>query len=51
MKMKVALSAAALMLLPSFAMAAGCSYDTQAMSCAVGTVYDAASNSCIATTT
>ncbi len=51
MKMKIALATATLMLLPSLGMAAGCSYDKQAMSCAAGSVYDADSNSCVATTT
>lgn len=51
MKMKIALSTAALMLLPTLGMAMGCNYDKQAMSCATGTVYDAESHSCVATTT
>jgi hypothetical protein len=51
MKMKIALATAALMLLPTLSMAAGCSYRKQAMSCAAGSVYDADSNSCVATTT
>lgn len=51
MKMKIALSAAALILLPALGMAEGCSHDRQAMSCAAGTTYDADSHSCIATTT
>jgi hypothetical protein len=51
MDMKVALATATLMLLPSLGMAMGCNYDKQAMSCAAGSVYDAASNSCVATTT
>ena len=51
MKVKIALATATLMLLPSLGMAMGCTYDKQAMSCATGTVYDANSNSCIATTT
>lgn len=51
MKMKIALSTAALILLPTLGMAAGCSHDKQAMSCATGTTYDADSHSCIATTT
>ncbi|MCX7565057.1 hypothetical protein OS189_01705 [Sulfitobacter sp. F26169L] len=48
MKMKIALSTIALILLPSISFAAGCSYGKQAMSCAEGTVYDSASHSCIA---
>ena len=52
MKMKIALATASLMLLPSFAMAmGGCNYDKQVMSCATGSVYDADSKSCVATTT
>tara|TARA_R100001369_G_scaffold46511_2_gene72865 strand:+ start:614 stop:793 length:180 start_codon:yes stop_codon:yes gene_type:complete len=51
MKMKIALSTAALILLPAMSFAAGCNYDKQAMSCAAGSVYDADSNSCVATTT
>ncbi len=51
MKMKIALATATLMLLPSLGMARVCNYDKQAMSCATGTVYDAESNSCVATTT
>ncbi|QUJ78102.1 adenylosuccinate lyase [Sulfitobacter albidus] len=53
MKLKIALATTALMLAPSLALAMGCSgsHSTQAMSCAAGTVYDADSNSCVATTT
>jgi hypothetical protein len=51
MRMKIALSTAALILLPALGMAEGCRKDTQAMSCATGTTYDADSHSCIATTT
>lgn len=51
MKMKIALSTAALILLPAMGFAAGCNYDKQAMSCASGTVYDVDSHSCVATTT
>lgn len=51
MKMTIALSTAALILMPSLSMAAGCGDDKQAMTCATGMVYDADSNSCIATTT
>lgn len=53
MKLKIALASAALLVAPSLALAAGCSgsHEKQAMSCATGTVYDAASNSCVSTTT
>ncbi|MEQ6202760.1 hypothetical protein ABMC88_06855 [Sulfitobacter sp. HNIBRBA2951] len=51
MKMKIALSAAALLLLPSLGMAMGCNQSKQAMSCADGSVYDSESHSCVATTT
>jgi BRCT domain type II-containing protein len=51
MKMKIALATAALIALPAMGFAAGCNYDKQAMSCGVGSVYDADSNSCVATTT
>jgi len=51
MKMKIALSTAALILLPVMGYAAGCNYDKQAMSCGAGSVYDADSKSCVATTT
>lgn len=51
MKMKIALSAAALMLLPTLGMAMGCNHSKQAMSCAEGSTYDAESHSCVATTT
>ena len=45
--------ALALTLAPTLALAAGCNYgkhDQQVMSCAAGTSYDAATNSCMATT-
>lgn len=53
MKMKIALSTAALLVLPTLTMAAGCNHDNQAMSCAEGTVYASASasHSCIVTIT
>ncbi len=51
MKMKIALATATLMLLPSLGMAMGCNHSKQAMSCAAGSVYDAESKSCVATTT
>ena len=43
MKLKIALSTAALILLPAMSFAAGCNYDKQAMSCAAGSVYLAGS--------
>ena len=51
MKLKFGLAALALAAMPSFAMAAGCGYskDRQAMTCAEGSVYDSASNSCVPT--
>ncbi len=51
MKLKIALAAAALILVPQLSVAAGCSHSKQATSCAEGSVYDAASQSCVATTT
>jgi len=51
MKLKIALSTAALILLPAMSFAAGCNYDKQAMSCAAGSVFDSASGTCVATTT
>ncbi len=51
MKMKLALSTAALILLPAISFAAGCNYDKQAISCATGSVYDSASKSCVEATT
>ncbi|WP_299559922.1 hypothetical protein [uncultured Sulfitobacter sp.] len=51
MKLKIAFSTAALILAPQFALAAGCSHSKQVMSCSEGSVYDAASQSCVATTT
>ena len=51
MKMKIALSTAALILMPAISFAAGCNYDKQAMSCGAGSVYDAESNSCVTTST
>jgi hypothetical protein len=51
MKMKIALATATLMLLPSLGMAMGCNHSKQAMSCAAGSVYDADTNTCVATTT
>lgn len=51
MKLKIALSAAVLALLPTLGFAAGCNYDKQAMSCADGSTYDSESGTCVATTT
>lgn len=51
--MKTVLAALALTLAPTLSLAMGCSYgkhDQQVMSCAAGTVYDANTNSCVATT-
>ncbi|WP_147113716.1 carbohydrate-binding module family 14 protein [Tateyamaria sp. syn59] len=53
MKTKTVLVALALTLAPTLSLAMGCNYDKleqQAMSCAAGTVYDADTNSCVATT-
>lgn len=53
MTTKTILTALALTLAPALALAEGCNYgktDQQAMSCAAGTTYDAASNTCVATT-
>ncbi|AXI47242.1 adenylosuccinate lyase [Sulfitobacter sp. SK012] len=47
MKLGIALATATLALLPSIALAAGCSHDKQAVSCAIGTIYDAATGSCV----
>ncbi|KEJ90332.1 hypothetical protein [Sulfitobacter donghicola] len=48
--MKIVLSTLALILLPVMSFAEGCRHDQQAMTCAAGTVYDADSHSCVATT-
>lgn len=50
MKLKIVLSTAFVILVPQLGLAAGCS-SKQAMSCAEGSVYDAASHSCVAITT
>lgn len=52
MKLKVAL-VTALLLAPSLSLAMGCSHGSQkqAMSCAEGTAYDTASNSCLPVST
>ncbi|WP_300029184.1 hypothetical protein [uncultured Roseobacter sp.] len=49
MTIRTLAAALALALTPALAFAEGCNYDTQAMSCADGTVYDAASGTCVAT--
>jgi hypothetical protein len=54
MKIKTLALAITLTALPSLALAMGCSagkHEQQAMSCAEGTVYDSASNSCLPATT
>lgn len=53
MTIKTLAAAVALTLAPAFAFAAGCNYDKEeiTMSCATGTVYDSATQSCVATTT
>jgi len=48
--MKSLMTAAALMILPGLALAMGCSgskHDDMAMSCAQGTTWDAATNTCV----
>ncbi|MEL6204056.1 MAG: carbohydrate-binding module family 14 protein [Pseudomonadota bacterium] len=56
MRLKATIAAIALAGLPTFAAAAGCNWGeahtpTTAMSCAAGTVYDAASGTCVPSTT
>ncbi len=53
MKIKTLAIAVALTALPSFALAMGCNYgkEKQAMSCAAGTAYDHATNSCLPVST
>lgn len=53
MKIKTLIIAMALTAAPTLALAAGCSYgkEQQAMSCAAGTTYDSASNSCLPVST
>ncbi|MEL6463334.1 MAG: carbohydrate-binding module family 14 protein [Pseudomonadota bacterium] len=52
MKTKTVLVALALTLAPTLSLAMGCNYgkEQQAMSCAEGTVFDADTNTCVATT-
>ncbi len=50
MKLKIGLAALAIVAMPSLALAAGgCNYGSQkqAISCADGTVWDSASNTCV----
>lgn len=53
MKLKIALTCAALSLAPSLAFGMGCSHgkEKQVMSCAAGSVYSDATGTCVATTT
>ena len=53
MKIKTLAIAAALTVLPTLSLAAGCSYgkEKQAMSCAEGTAYDSATHSCLPVST
>jgi hypothetical protein len=51
MKLKALAIAAALSLAPTLALAMGCSSSHATMSCAAGTVYDAASGTCVASAT
>ncbi|MFO7758962.1 MAG: adenylosuccinate lyase [Roseovarius sp.] len=48
MKLKFGLAALALAAMPSFAIAAGCSYgkDRQAMTCAEGSTWDSETSTC-----
>ena len=53
MKTKTVLVALALTLAPTLGLAMGCNYgkhEQQAMSCAPGSTYDAATNTCVTTT-
>lgn len=53
MKTKTLAVALALTLAPTLGLAAGCNYgkqEQQAMTCAPGTVFDAETNTCVATT-
>lgn len=47
MKLKIACVALALTLTPTLSFASGRNYDKQAMSCAVGSSYDAETGGCI----
>lgn len=54
MHLKSLLAATVLLLVPTLGIAAGCSdrgADTQAMSCVVGTQWDAESHTCVPATT
>ncbi|MEM9871179.1 MAG: chitin-binding domain-containing protein [Pseudomonadota bacterium] len=53
MKTKTLAVALALTLAPTLSLAMGCNYgksEHQAMSCAPGTIFDTATNTCVATT-
>lgn len=53
MKIKTTLVAITLLFGPTFALAQGCPHDSQqeaSLTCAAGTNYDAATKSCLATT-
>ena len=47
MTIKTLAAAVALTLLPALAIAEGCDYEKRVMSCAEGTVYDAATGTCV----
>lgn len=49
MPLRTLAAALALAIVPSFSVAA-CGHDRQAMSCAEGSVYDAASGTCVSST-
>ncbi|MEM7521218.1 MAG: adenylosuccinate lyase [Pseudomonadota bacterium] len=54
MKIKTLAIAVAITALPTLSFAMGCNYgkhETATMSCAAGTVFDSATNSCLPTTT
>ena len=51
MTIRMTLIAAALTFVPVLAHASGCMEERQAMSCAEGSVYDAATATCVAATT
>jgi hypothetical protein len=47
MTIKTLAAAVALTLVPALAIAEGCNYEKRVMSCAEGTVFDAASGTCV----
>jgi hypothetical protein len=47
MKIRILAVSLALAVAPTLSLAAGCIHDKQALSCATGTVYDAATGTCI----